>query len=286
MTASGPPPDAATELEDLLQFFYQCPVGLVDAHDDGRVRRVNPAAVRMLAPALRPGEDLDRLHPVLDRLAPGLSAMLTTRPERLGPLHPGTRVVVNVPPDGGPQVELRFVRVAPDHVMVVAADVTVEQRLARRTLKLAARLRDVIAAAEAYRDAAAEVLGVAPSGVGVLEELVLRGPRTPSAISRRVGLSSSSVTAVVDQLESAGLVERVANPADRRSTLVTLAPGASDRIRPVLDLLVSGIDRVAEGASAHAQDVAATLEAVTSALRSRTAVRGGQVPRPVRPTDG
>lgn len=286
MTAAGPPPDAETELEDLLQFFYQCPVGLVGAHDDGRVRRVNPAAVRMLAPVLRPGEDLDRLHPVLDRLAPGLSAMLTTRPDRLGPLHPGTRVVVTVPPDGGSQVELRFVRVAADHVMVVTADVTVEQRLARRTLKLAARLRDVIAATEAYREAAAEVLGVGASGVGVLEELVLRGPRTPSAISRRVGLSSSSVTAVVDQLESAGLVERVANPADRRSTLVTLAPGASDRVRPVLDLLVSGIDRVAEGASAHAQDVAVTLEAVTSALRSRTAVRGGQVPRPVRPTDG
>lgn len=286
MTAAGPAPDAETELEDLLQFFYQCPVGLVGAHDDGRVRRVNPAAVRMLAPVLRPGEDLDRLHPVLDRLAPGLSAMLTTRPDRLGPLHPGTRVVVTVPPDGGSQVELRFVRVAADHVMVVTADVTVEQRLARRTLKLAARLRDVIAATEAYREAAAEVLGVGASGVGVLEELVLRGPRTPSAISRRVGLSSSSVTAVVDQLESAGLVERVANPADRRSTLVTLAPGASDRVRPVLDLLVSGIDRVAEGASAHAQDVAVTLEAVTSALRSRTAVRGGQVPRPVRPTDG
>lgn len=286
MTAAGPPPDAETELEDLLQFFYQCPVGLVGAHDDGRVRRVNPAAVRMLAPVLRPGEDLDRLHPVLDRLAPGLSAMLTTRPDRLGPLHPGTRVVVTVPPDGGSQVELRFVRVAADHVMVVTADVTVEQRLARRTLRLAARLRDVIAATEAYREAAAEVLGVGASGVGVLEELVLRGPRTPSAISRRVGLSSSSVTAVVDQLESAGLVERVANPADRRSTLVTLAPGASDRVRPVLDLLVSGIDRVAEGASAHAQDVAVTLEAVTSALRSRTAVRGGQVPRPVRPTDG
>ncbi|NWJ72610.1 MarR family transcriptional regulator [Pseudonocardia sp. ICBG1122] len=286
MTAAGPPPDAATELEDLLQFFYQCPVGLVGVHDDGRVRRVNPAAVRMLAPVLRPGEDLDRLHPVLDRLAPGLSAMLTTRPDRLGPLHPGTRVVVTVPPDGGPQVELRFVRVAADHVMLVTADVTVEQRLARRTLRLAARLRDVIAATEAYREAAAEVLGVGASGVGVLEELVLRGPRTPSAISRRVGLSSSSITAVVDQLASAGLVERVANPADRRSTLVTLAPGASDRVRPVLDLLVSGIDRVAEGASAHAQDVAVTLEAVTSALRSRTAVRGGQVPRPVRPTDG
>lgn len=286
MTAAGPPPDAAAELEDLLQFFYQCPVGLVGAHDDGRVRRVNPAAVRMLAPVLRPGEDLDRLHPLLDRLAPGLSAMLTTRPDRLGPLHPGTRVVVTVPPDGGSQVELRFVRVAADHVMVVTADVTVEQRLARRTLTLAARLRDVIAATEAYREAAAEVLGVGASGVGVLEELVLRGPRTPSAISRRVGLSSSSVTAVVDQLESAGLVERVANPADRRSTLVTLAPGASDRVRPVLDLLVSGIDRVAEGASAHAQDVAVTLEAVTSALRSRTAVRGRQVPRPVRPTDG
>ncbi|MEJ8278148.1 MarR family transcriptional regulator [Pseudonocardia spirodelae] len=274
MTSDPVPADAAEELQDLLQFFYQCPVGLIETHDDGRVRRINPAAARMLAPALRPGETLEGVTGVLDRLAPGLAATLTAHRERLGPLHPGRRIVVAPAAGDGRQVELRFVRVSPDRVMVAASDVTVEQHLAHRTLTLAARLRDVIAATEAYRDAAADVLGVGVSGVSALEELVTRGPRTPSAIARRLGLSSSSVTAVIDQLESAGLVERVDNPADRRSTLVTLAPGAQDRVRPVLDLLLSGIDRVAEGTSAHAQDVAATLEAVTAALRSRTALRG------------
>lgn len=43
---------------------------------------------------------------------------------------------------------------------------------------------------------------------------------TPATIARFLGISSASVTALIDRLESIDLVERVAHPTDRRSITV------------------------------------------------------------------
>lgn len=43
-----PPPDAGGKngSEELLQFFYQCPLGLLDIDERGTVRRIDTAAAR------------------------------------------------------------------------------------------------------------------------------------------------------------------------------------------------------------------------------------------------
>ncbi len=53
---------------------------------------------------------------------------------------------------------------------------------------------------------------------------------TPNALRRAAVLSSGAMTNRLDRLESAGLVQRVANPDDRRSLLIRL----SDRGRALL----------------------------------------------------
>ncbi|GAA4790643.1 hypothetical protein GCM10023200_27070 [Actinomycetospora chlora] len=275
MTATPPGTGSRDdELEDLLLFFYRCPVGLVEIDDVGRVVRINPAAARMLTPALTAEEDLSELYRPLGRLCPELLGLITDEPARTGPLHPDRRIVVQA---GGPdrgQVELRAVRVDHGRVMLTCTDVTEEQRLARRTLTLARRLRDVVAATTGYRAAAARSLEISVSGVMAVEELVLRGPRTPGALARGLGLTPTTLTTTIDQLERAGLALRTPHPDDRRSLVVTLAPGVEDRIGPVLDLLTGGVDRIAEGAAAaHDNDIAAVLDAVTAALRTRVALR-------------
>lgn len=283
MTATDPDsPTPVVELQELLQFFYQCPVGLIEIDERGAARRINPAAARMLTPALHDQEDLTDLHAPLARLCPELLAVITGQPERLGPLHPGRRIVVEPGGSEHGQVELRAVRVDRDRVMLACSDVTEEQRLARRTLALAARLRDVVAATSVYRSAAAANLHVSVSAVMALEELLTRGPRTPGAIARRLDLTPTTLTTTIDQLEHAGLVNRTPNPRDRRSLLITLVPGVEQRIAPVLELLIGGADRVAEeAATTHENDTAAILDALTTALRTRAAV---QVPRTRTPT--
>ena len=133
----------ATELERLLQFFYQCPVGLIEIDDTGRVDKINPAAVRMLAPAL--GGDLAEAFPLLDRLAPGLTDVIRGDPRRLGPLATGRRIIRLPGPAPDPQFELTAVRVDHDRVMLTLVDVSEERRLARREQELAHELQQAMA---------------------------------------------------------------------------------------------------------------------------------------------
>ena len=257
----GPGQDA--EHEELLQFLYQCPVGLVEVDDGGAVHRINPAAARMLAP-VRGTDDLAGLFGVLGRVCPDLVVAIGADPARLGPVGAGRRFLVGPAPGPGQVVELQAVRVRPGRIMVVLFDVTEERRLARRNEALGARLRDLVAATLAYRQAAARVLGVSATAAAALEELLNRGPRTPSALARWLGVSGTSVTGTLDQLEGQGLVVRAPHPDDRRSVLVRLTPEGERRVAPLLELLVGGIDELAaEGGTA------AVLRSATSALRTR-----------------
>ena len=58
---------------------------------------------------------------------------------------------------------------------------------------------------------------------------------TPSEIADRVLVASATMTATIDALERRGWVQRVANPADRRSVLVEITPdgrAVADRVLP------------------------------------------------------
>ncbi|MFG3101165.1 MarR family winged helix-turn-helix transcriptional regulator [Streptomyces sp. NPDC048182] len=73
----------------------------------------------------------------------------------------------------------------------------------------------------------ADRLGLHPTDVQCLNLLDLEPePLTTGQIAALTGLTPGSATRLVDRLTKAGLVERRADPADRRRTLVALAPGA------------------------------------------------------------
>jgi MarR family 2-MHQ and catechol resistance regulon transcriptional repressor len=65
-------------------------------------------------------------------------------------------------------------------------------------------------------------LGLGPSDFAVLEVLLHKGPQPVNIIGRKVLLTSGSITAAVDRLESRKLVRRTADPKDRRSRIVEL----------------------------------------------------------------
>jgi len=146
----------ARELQDLREFFYQCPVGLFEVDDDGRVIKVNPAAVAMLAPAIGSG-NLANLFPVLDRLAPQLVRAISQDRDRTGPLAAGQRVLVPAEDRGSSSLEIRAGRVAPGRVMVVLLDVSAERRLAVERDRLLAAEKAAHAEAAAARDQAVAV---------------------------------------------------------------------------------------------------------------------------------
>jgi DNA-binding MarR family transcriptional regulator len=69
-------------------------------------------------------------------------------------------------------------------------------------------------------------------------------PLTPSQVSDRVLIASATMTATLDLLEQRGWIRRVANPGDRRSTLIEITPdgrAATDRLLPGIRALEKSI---------------------------------------------
>jgi MarR family transcriptional regulator, organic hydroperoxide resistance regulator len=85
-------------------------------------------------------------------------------------------------------------------------------------------IRKFIAGAIFFNTQAAEKIGLSLTDMQMIHVLQLYGPATPSRLGTWTGLSSGGVTVALDRLEKAGYIRREANPADRRSLLVTLAP--------------------------------------------------------------
>ncbi len=85
-------------------------------------------------------------------------------------------------------------------------------------------IRKFIAAGIFFNAQAAEKVGLGLTDMQVLHMLQLYGPSTPSRLAAWTRLSSGGVTVALDRLEKAGYLRREANPADRRSLLITLIP--------------------------------------------------------------
>lgn len=90
---------------------------------------------------------------------------------------------------------------------------------------------------------------------------------TMSALGAAAVVSRSRVSRVVDELVKAGLVEREANPEDKRSAFAKLTPGGRARLRAASPTYLAGIERHFTGrmTRAEAQSVTAALGKVLRA---------------------
>jgi DNA-binding MarR family transcriptional regulator len=66
--------------------------------------------------------------------------------------------------------------------------------------------------------------GLTESDIEALEVLIDSGAETAGRLSELMGLTTGAVTRVIDRLEQAGYVRRVADPTDRRRVIVELVP--------------------------------------------------------------
>jgi DNA-binding MarR family transcriptional regulator len=83
------------------------------------------------------------------------------------------------------------------------------------------RLIRFIAEAVLYNHAVSAKVGLGSSDSQFMTLLQTYGPLTPRQLAERTGLTSGTVTGVIDRLESHGFVTRQADPADRRKVVVT-----------------------------------------------------------------
>jgi len=88
-------------------------------------------------------------------------------------------------------------------------------------------------------------LGLGLSEFAVLEVLLHKGPLPVNVIGKKVLLTSGSITAAIDRLESRNLVHRTADPQDRRARIVHLTE--------------TGQRLIEDGIQRHAIDLEETL---------------------------
>jgi DNA-binding MarR family transcriptional regulator len=83
------------------------------------------------------------------------------------------------------------------------------------------RLIRFIAEAVLYNHAISAKVGLGASDSQFMTLLQTYGPLTPRQLAEHSGLTSGTVTGVIDRLESHGFVSRQPDPHDRRKVVVT-----------------------------------------------------------------
>jgi DNA-binding MarR family transcriptional regulator len=95
--------------------------------------------------------------------------------------------------------------------------------------------------------ASAERIGINVTDLNCLNILALTGSMTAGELARETGLTTASITGVLDRLEDAGFVRRERDPGDRRRVIVRLdaARGLRD-VAPVFAPVVEAWRTAAE----------------------------------------
>jgi DNA-binding MarR family transcriptional regulator len=99
--------------------------------------------------------------------------------------------------------------------------------------ELATSLRTAIVrtARRLRQEAAAETSGLTPTSVAALATIERHGPLTPSEIAEIERVKRPTITRTLGCLEREGLIDRAADPADGRSSLVSVNAAGRERLR-------------------------------------------------------
>lgn len=128
-------------------------------------------------------------------------------------------------------------------------------------------VRTLADAVDGFDEAAARALGIARSDLRALN-LLEHGPMAAGEMGARLGLTSGSMTALVDRLVKAGYVSRRPAEVDRRKVMVHLEPATWQAFARVYGPCGEAVTAVA-GQMPDRQVAAArdALTAVASAIR-------------------
>lgn len=136
--------------------------------------------------------------------------------------------------------------------------------------ELALRVRDLIVASDQYRHAVAAALKIGIPEVVTLGHLYHLGQLTPTAIAEQLGMTTASVTGLLDRLAGYGYVVRSPNPHDRRSILVSLTEHGMRISRASFDAFAGDIESAVSGTE-DTPGLCLFLQAAAAALRRGSA---------------
>ena len=114
-----------------------------------------------------------------------------------------------------------------------------------------------IASVVLHNHAVAQRVGLGASDSQLISLLDLHGPLTPGRLAELTGLSTGTVTGVIDRLERGGFVSRERDDADRRKVRVIPDPEATARLVAARNDPIDVLDDVLQGRDADELEVIA-----------------------------
>ncbi|GLZ81130.1 putative HTH-type transcriptional regulator YcgE [Actinorhabdospora filicis] len=99
--------------------------------------------------------------------------------------------------------------------------------------ELSAEVQASQSAVDDFDSAAAVVLGVNRTDLRCMEYLTQVQTAAPTEVGAQLGLSTGSVTAMLDRLEKLAYITRTPDPGDRRRSIVRATPLFMERAMPL-----------------------------------------------------
>jgi Transcriptional regulators len=128
-------------------------------------------------------------------------------------------------------------------------------------------LRDLLLAGMHFRMTVAEYFDIDLSASVALSHLSARGPLSARELAELVGVTPSSMTALLDRLEAQDLASRGRHPTDRRKTTLTITERGQQSLAQVRGWMADALNRVDQHTL---PDPARQLSAVAHALNAQT----------------
>lgn len=118
-----------------------------------------------------------------------------------------------------------------------------------------------------YREMARR-MDLAPNDLTAIQHLAENPDLGPAELSRRLGITTASATALLDRMENLGHLRREPNHKDRRRLTITITPQAMNSLFKELKPLIREIDLAAGEFSAEEQaTIIKFLERATAGWR-------------------
>lgn len=135
-------------------------------------------------------------------------------------------------------------------------------------------------AAVVYHSKVAEQFGLGATDMKALDLIQSSGPVTPADLAERLGFAPASVTAMMDRLETKGLLRRVPHPSDGRRLLVEFHPDAVALLAPVYEPFFTSLQ---EMLGAYEDRELAVIERAFNDVAQRQLAAANQLHRPTGP---
>ena len=134
--------------------------------------------------------------------------------------------------------------ITPYTKMTVAPAPTEQAEVTVAVAALTAALAGIDTAHRRIRHRLGRDMGLSPTELTALFVIGSTPDCTPKQLGAELDLSTGAITALVDRLEKAGQVQRLAHPTDRRSQLLAFTPQGSKTLETIGGLYNSALEDV------------------------------------------